>query len=256
MRKLVLFLLSVLALITASANEIVVVGDQFNRHYELNAKGEFSGLSVDVLRAIAKKNGDTLVFRLYPFARAQALVEHGKADIICGMYKTSEREKKFLFAATPYYQDQIRFYVRNGSNITWNGDLSTVRGKHVGIVRSWYYGPKFERAKDSMELSISDNLADAVKMLSRGMIDLLPSNTRNIETFLDSANPDSNIIALDPPIEFQNGFFAFHNDAAGQELRDKYSRLQNEMIANGEMDKLLRAHKMMPPTRLPGTSGK
>jgi len=244
MRMLILLLLSAIATTSAATQDVLVVGDTFHGHYEQSADGKISGLSVDLLRAIAKKNGDNISFKMYPWSRALLMVANGKADIVNGMYKTPERERHYLFCDNPYYLEQVLFYVRADSNISWNGDLASLKGKRVGVIRGWYYGPKFEYAQQNFVLSTSDNLMDGIKALAHGLIDLLVSNKHNSEAYLDAGETKSSIVALLPEIDSQPGYLAFRKDAAGEELRDSYNRLFNQMIESGEFDKLVRANKI------------
>jgi polar amino acid transport system substrate-binding protein len=244
MRTLILLLLSAIAMTATATQDVLVVGDTFRGHYEQNADGKISGLSVDLLLAIAKKNGDNITFKMYPWPRALLMVANHKADIVSGMYRTPEREQHYLFCDNPYYLEQVLLYVRTDSNITWNGDLSSLKGKRVGVIRGWYYGPKFDYAQRYFVLSTSDSLTDGVKALTHGLIDLLVSNKHNSEADLDAGETKVSITALEPAIDSQPGYLAFRNDATGEELRDKYNRIFNQMIESGEFDKIVRANKL------------
>lgn len=116
-----LFLFLVLAT-AAQARELRVAGTHFAHVFELAPNGEYIGLGADLIREISKRTGDTVRFAIYPWVRAQALVEHGKADILVGPYKTPEREARFAFSERAFYQDRMLFYVRTGTDIRWDGD--------------------------------------------------------------------------------------------------------------------------------------
>lgn len=240
MRKCFLIFAASIVFLSAHAENVTVVGDQFNHLYERNANGAPSGLGVDVLHAIAKITGDTIDFQFVPFARAQAMVEFGKADILVSIYKTPEREKRFDFSAYPYYQDQMTFYMRTGSSLRWTGDFNSLKGKRVGVIRGWHYGEKFQNARSTLTIATLDNLADGVKLLRRGFIDVLAANQRNMGTFLEPDQTGQTIEAMEPMIDLLPGYLAFRKGEEGSKLRDKFNHALKTLIDSGELSKMLR----------------
>jgi polar amino acid transport system substrate-binding protein len=248
MRKWICLLLLAIGYARAQAQGVVVVaGDQFNRLFEVDANGGMQGLSVDVLNAIAKKTGDSITYNVYPWSRALFLVEHGKADMVNGMYKTPDREKRFLYSEIPYYQDHIQFYARAESNFSWDGNLASLSGKRIAVIRGWFYGPKVEAAEQRLQITITDNLDNGIRQLKHGLIDLLLANDRNMQAKLDADTGAPKIVAVEPVIDVQNGYFAFRKDTVGDALRVRYNRVLNEMLTSGELEKMVRAHKLTLP---------
>ncbi|HEY1149465.1 MAG TPA: transporter substrate-binding domain-containing protein, partial [Pseudoduganella sp.] len=90
MRKLVAILVFLFCL-PAPARELVVIGSHFERVYERGQEDEIVGLGPEIVRIIAGRLGHKVRFELYPWARAQAMLVQGKADILVGPYKNMER---------------------------------------------------------------------------------------------------------------------------------------------------------------------
>src|ERR1043165_1762103 len=122
MRKFLAAFFTLLLIVPVSARDLLVIGTHFERVYERGQEGEIIGLGPEVVRLIAQRLGHRAIFELYPWARAQALVAQGKADILVGPYKTLERQQLMSFSRLPFYQDQMVFYVRKGTMQDWNGD--------------------------------------------------------------------------------------------------------------------------------------
>lgn len=229
------------------AKELFAVGTQFGRVFDKNQDGEFVGLSVDLLRAIAKQNGDTVRFEIFPWARAQAMVELGKADILIGPYKSPEREQRFNFSEHAFYQDQMVFYARANSGLTWNGNYASIKGKHVVAVNGWVYGSAFDRVRDELGVTNTDTLQQGLQMLSIGRIDLLATNRRNTEFLLSTLHLPSALIPLDTIIDVQNGYFAFPKSHEFDELRLHFNRAFGQLIENGEFAKMAKANEVHTP---------
>jgi len=129
-----------LAVPASHAAQVLAVGTEFANVFERNAVGEYTGLGADILRALAKQNGDDIRFEIYPWARAQWMVENEQAQILIGPYKTAEREGKFAFAKRAFYRDLMALYVRKGSEFSWDGNYASLPGPRLGVINGCVYG--------------------------------------------------------------------------------------------------------------------
>lgn len=231
----------------AGARELLVVGAEFGRLYICTPSGDCSGLGVDVLREFARRRGDTLRFRQYPWARAQAMVEAGQADILLGPYKTPERERRFAFSARPFYRDHMVFYVRRGDIAGWDGDYASLRGRRVAAVGGWAYGKDFERAREAQHIPETSQLQNGILMLTRGRIDLLAANLRNTTTLLPAMGLADAIAPLKDEIGLQDGYMAFPRLPAWNGLRASFDHVFATMVDSGEFSALARKHGVAIP---------
>lgn len=220
------------------AREWLVVGTHFPQVYEQSANGDFSGLAPAVLRRLAAELGGELRFELYPWARAQRMVELGQADILVGPYRTAEREARFAFAAEPFYQDRIVFYARRGHETQWNGDYSSLYGRRIAVVRGWTYGSQFEEARARLQPTPVETVSNGLRMLEAGRIDLLASNQRNTLPHLAALDLHGRVAELTPLIDVQRGYFAFPHDAVHDQLRLRFDRAFATLVASGQLARL------------------
>ena len=88
-------------------------GDRIPRETDLMA--EYGCARMTVNKALSALAGSGMVERrkragsFVAQPRAQAMVEAGLADILVGPYRTPERERRFAFAARPFYRDHMVF---------------------------------------------------------------------------------------------------------------------------------------------------
>ncbi|MHA5107200.1 ABC transporter substrate-binding protein/permease [Oenococcus oeni] len=92
--------------------------------------GTYTGIDVEIIRAIAKKEGFTMTLKPISFNSGAQMVLSGQMDgIIAAMTITSERKKVYDFSK-PYYRTGIIWAVSKKSHIT---KLSQLKGKTVAL---------------------------------------------------------------------------------------------------------------------------
>jgi polar amino acid transport system substrate-binding protein len=220
------------------AAERVAVGAAFSNIFEQDANGQWQGLGVDVLRILAARDGDTVSFKLYPWPRAQAMVERGQADILIGPYKSPDRIARFSFLDHGFYRDRMVFYRRREDDMPWRGDFAALKARHIAVVRGWHYGAQFDQARPLLDISEVPQLENGLRMLERGRIDLLATNERNSAGLIGSMGLGDALVALCPDISQLDGYFAFPRDAKYTALRDRYNTFFTEMVRSGELARL------------------
>ncbi len=236
------------ASLAAQGAEWRVVGTQFARVFEPDASGETAmGLAADVLRAVAARTGDTVHFKLYPWARAQAMVEHGEADVLVGPYKSPERLLRFAFAERPFYQDDMVFYTRMGGSPSWSGSYATIRGLRIVAVNGWIYGSAFDTARAEWGINNVPSVENGLMMLMHNRIDLLAANRRNTEAAIDTLQIRGAVQPLLPIIDVQQGYFAFPRQSSHDGLRQRFNQAFNQLVDSGELARLARKHGVTVP---------
>lgn len=241
------FLLSMSSFPLAYSADVLVVGTEFAQIFERDASGEFSGLGVEIIRALAKQSGDTVTFQIYPWARAQLMVETNQAQILVGPYKTAEREAKFSFASKAFYRDDMVFYVKKKMDFHWNGSYQSLQGKTIGLVNGWVYGKQFEANRPALKAEMVYSLTSGLKMLLADRFEFLASNVRNTEAMAKTLGVTNDIVALTPIIDNENGYMAYCKQAACDSLRVRFDELFERLSASGELGKLAQYYGVRLP---------
>lgn len=236
----------------AVAAERLAVGARFDLIFDQGADGQWQGLGVDVLRTLAARAGDTVRFGIYPWARAQAMVQRAQADILIGPYKSPERDKLFDFVDLPFYRDRLVFYARSGDNPPWRGEFGPLAATRIAAVRGWHYGARFDQARPRLDISEVNQLENGVQMLMHGRVDLLATNERNSAALIGALRASERMVALCPAIAQLDGYLAFPRGAAFAAARDQYNALFTEMVRSGEFARLAARHGVLAPTGVAG----
>lgn len=249
MRKLAATILAVAMGMAApaGARELLAIGAHFERVYERGQEGDIVGLGPEIVRTLAQRMGHTVRFELYPWARAQALIAQGKADILVGPYKTPERQQAMAFSRLAFYQDQMVFYARADSHAGWSGDLGALGDQRIVILNGWAYGAAFDQARPQLHLSIANSVDSGLKMLMHQHVNLFASNRRNTEPVLGKLGLVGQITMLPRVIDVQDGYFAFPRDARFDSLRRDFDAAFQRMVDSGELKKLGTRHEVVVP---------
>lgn len=247
MRAALCLVLLLLLCSPSQARVLRVVGTHFPGIYEQLGDGHFSGLGPALLQELATALDSELHFELHPWARAQRMVELGAADVLVGPYRTVEREQRFEFAAEPFYQDRILFYVRGDRPIVWRGDYSELVGRRIGVVRGWVYGSSFEQARGLLRPITVESVENGLRMLAAGRLELLASNQRNTAPHLAILDLHGGVRELSPLIDIQRGYFAFPRDEGHRELRQRFDQAFRQLVESGALRRLAAPYAVSVP---------
>ncbi|MFP4474047.1 MAG: EAL domain-containing protein [Desulfatibacillaceae bacterium] len=115
---------------------IIVVGDSAYAPFEfLDSEGNPRGITVDIWRLWSSRTGVEVEYRLMEWSRALSLVRMGQADVVGGMFPSSERDLLFDFSG-PYREIAARIFFHHGIyGVSQLGDLS---GFAIGVVEADY----------------------------------------------------------------------------------------------------------------------
>lgn len=228
----------------AIADTYLFVGTTFPLILEKNFKGEIGGLGYDIAKKIALKLGHDIKVEIYPFKRALKMVEQGEADVFIGPYKSTEREKFMRFNKYAFYQDPMVFYVKVDSDFQWNNDLSSLKGKRIGLTRGWSYGTRFDQYKPNLDIETASTVKANFQKLLAGRIDLLISHPRSALQFIDTLRITDDVKMIIPPISINKGYYGFSKNKKMDNFLIQFDLEFNKMIDSGEIHQLSRQYNL------------
>ncbi|WP_155461770.1 substrate-binding periplasmic protein [Duganella radicis] len=228
-------------------HELVVIGTRFENIYERRPNGEFGGMGVDLLRLFAQRHGYQLRFEIYPWRRAQELINGARADVLVGPYKTVERTRTMLFSGQAFFQDQVAFYVRADAMPVWEGDYHMLRGRRIVTLNGWNYGPAFTKAAPQLNISVTNSVENGLKMLTAAHVEMFATNRRDTDPVVAALGMQDKVMALAPLIDVQDAYFAYPLSPRFRDMPRQMDQMLAEMKARGELQKLARRYGVIPP---------
>lgn len=220
------------------STQVLVAGTTFARLFEPGADGKPRGLAVDVLDAILIPAGHQPRYEFYPWLRAQAMIEHGPAQILVGPYRTPERERLMRFSRQAFYEDALVFYARRREDGLWWGDFRALQPLRIGAVQGWVYGERFEQARAGLNVTAVRDLATALRMLQLDRLDLIAANQRNSEPVIQELDMKDQVALCAPPFAQLRGHFAFSRDPAGGPWARLVDAGMQRLRASGELQQM------------------
>jgi len=139
--------------------------------------GKPSGIFIELIEYIAKKEGWTLLYRSGTWSECLIRLENGEIDIIPDMAYTAEREKIFAFSNETVLSSWSQVYARKGSGIRSIIDLD---GKKIAVLQDSVQQEIFENLSESFDIKITvipvPDYNRAFEMAAKNEIDAAVSN--------------------------------------------------------------------------------
>ncbi|BED91285.1 amino acid ABC transporter substrate-binding protein [Pseudoalteromonas sp. MM1] len=144
-------------------------------------KGWVYQFSVAVLNSVDY----SVYIEFVPWARAVRAVELGKADILMpeyyiedtapSDYVAGQTRRKLLGLSNSFEGGNIGFLKRKGEPDRFNGNLKSLKGSRIGVVRGYQNTPEFDAMMDNNEFIIIDAVDDLqlVNLLVAKRVDLI-----------------------------------------------------------------------------------
>lgn len=232
---------------SAAARELVIAGTRFESIYERRPDGGFAGMGVDLLSEFAQRHGYQLRFEIYPWRRAQELINNGVADVLVGPYKSAERLRTMRFSEQAFFQDQVAFYVRADAIPIWEGDYGMLEGRRIVTLNGWNYGTAFSKAAPRLNISVTNSVENGLKMLAYSHVDMFATNRRDTDPVVVRLGLQNKLLPLAPLIDVQDAHFAYPLVPRIGAMPEQLDQMLVEMKKRGELQRLARRYGVTLP---------
>lgn len=223
-----------------------IVADSSFAPFEFqNDKGEYVGIDMELIKAIAKQQGFTIEIANPGFDAALNAVQSGQADAaIAGMSITDQRKEIFDFSDS-YYTSKILLGVKSGSKISSYKDL---KGKTVGAKKGTASYDFLDNNKDKYNYSLKafDEASSMYDSLNSGSIVALMDDEAILKYAIQQGRQFETPIKGEPSGEY--GFAVkkgsnpeliemFNNGLAALKKSGEYKKILNHYLASDKAEK-------------------
>ena len=152
---------------SGQGKNIIIVGGEigYPPYSFLDEKGEPTGLSVELTRAIAKTMGINIEIRLTPWTEARNALENATIDIIPGMFYSEERAKIFDFSP-PFSIVSTAIFARIHSPSVES--IENTRDREIIVMRGEAMHDYVLKHRLTDRILLTETPADALRLLASG----------------------------------------------------------------------------------------
>jgi polar amino acid transport system substrate-binding protein len=219
------------------SNYKIVMDSSFAPFEYQNDAGEYVGIDVELIKAIAEQQGFTVTLSNPGFDAALNAVQAGQADaVMAGMSITDARKEIFDFSDA-YYTSNILLAVKTGSSYTSYADL---KGKTVGAKNgtSSYSFLEEHAAEYGYTLKAFDEASTMYDSLNSGSIDALMDDEAVLRYAIQQGRKFDTPIPGEPSGEY--GFAV--NKGANPELIEMFNNGLAALVESGKYDEIVQKY--------------
>jgi len=206
--------------------------------YQYLDNGEVKGTHTETLRQVLTRMGYDPVFRLVPWARAEASARAGTADLIYSLTSSPSRARHYYFT-NPISEARDVFFSLSDRGLQWQ-ELDDLAGLRIGLSASYSYAPEFMEwlvAGNARVVQISQESPEltGLKMIAFGRIDLFICEETVCRYLIDKHIADrpelANVSAMPQTVGEVRGFRAAFSrqHPKGEALRDEFNKVLAEL---------------------------
>jgi len=210
--------------------------------------------------ALLLSRGYGVKVSFFPWARAVKEVENGNVDILFPEYyiepdapsdiHKGKKRLDNLALSRPFPGGEIAFLQRAGEVINFRGDLKSLVGETIGVVRGYQNTPEFDRMMDAGHFTIMHAVNDLqlAKLLFAKRVNLIIGDPRVLNhTVRHSDLPNTKIRAMldvmqqvTPALEYKYLYFAISKHREHwQSLIERLNLALVEFNRSGELKRIV-----------------
>lgn len=222
----------------ASGKTWIIAMDTVFRPFEFtNESGEFVGIDVDILKAVAEDQGFEIQIQSLGWDAAVAAVQAGQADmLIAGASITDERKEAGWIFSDSYYDSCQMFAVKKGGDVASFEDLN---GKVVAVKNGTAGAQYAESLKDQYGFTI-DVYEDSPTMYQAVVLGQASACVEDKPIMADSIKTGGlDMELLDGTESEAAPYGAAIMNEANQELLDMFNKGLTNIKENGTYDEII-----------------
>lgn len=240
---LVLFVLPAWLVPSVEAKELKVgLGELDYPPFYFMDDETLKGAAVEIAQQISGKLGHQLIYKRYPFARLQLLLQQGKIDLMILYFKTPAREKDAVYTELPHIYESSYLFTAKGAGLSFTGNLEDLSAYKFGNVRGYSHGKDYDGAEYLDKQPVGDEQT-LLRMLIGGRFDIAVGNKPAILMQAKQTGLEDAITFMVPTVDNGPNYFAFSKARSdAQELAREFSIAIREFIDTDTYREILKKY--------------
>lgn len=228
---------AVLSFSAFSAENIVISFDAANPPFMYEQNGKAAGLYPAIIEAAFKHMQVGVTLKAKPWARVIRELDMGITGV-GGIFRTAERERKYDYSE-PVFAEKLLVYFNKSRPVVFN-KVDDLRNLHVGIVRGWSYGERFDLARKANHFTVEETPADEqnFRKLELARVDAVVAIAESGTSLMTKLK---NISVAPTPLAQNPTFLAFAKSAQKKAVLSQFNQTIKEMKASGEFERIVAA---------------
>ncbi len=145
--------------VDSDSKNVIKIGfpGEFPPFYFIDENNVIRGASYEIAQHLAKTLNYDIEVHHYPnMQKLLEEVKHGRVDMVINLTGTPQRRKLAFFTRTAHVYETQDLIVRADSNITYNGELSSLSDYYIGTISGWTYGNDFDSSPYLQKVLVND----------------------------------------------------------------------------------------------------
>ncbi len=239
MKKLVLIFAMIIfsAPYTAGAEKLIFASSGALPPYIYEENQKLTGINTDVIYEACRRLNIEPEFRIMPAKRYLRDLQEGTIDAAVSLYRVKEREEFLAYPAEPINIIRNVIIARKNSNIVI-GKLDDLKGKTLGVVSAYSYGPEFDAYQDLKKIVCKDT-QELLRILQKERIEIAATQDiiyEYISKLLGFQNEFKTVYRIGER-EFYPAFSKVKGKN-GIQLAEKFSRVIQQLKEEGVIRKI------------------
>jgi len=244
MKKILIFFSLMLAVSNFSfaTEKVIVSGHSARAPFDWQEGDKLVGACIEIISLIFQDLGVEVESKYSgPWARTLKNLEHGKIDIMCGLYITDER-KRFAEFTEPFSKDPVTLFVWHDRSFPFQ-QWSDLEGKIFGDIIGASRGKKFDewRSEHATTQYVTSHKQN-IKKLERGRIDCFVTSYYLGLMQIKKLGYEEKIVPLDTPISIKNLRYGISRKSSAIEYLPQINARITQLREDGTIDFIIKKH--------------
>lgn len=220
---------------SSSDSKTLNVGIKFDQPgMGLKEGSSYTGMDVDIAKYVAKELGKEPKFSEAVSSQRETLLKTGKVDYVVGTYSITDKRKKEVDFAGPYFIAGQDLLVKSDSTITGPDAMA---GKKMCSVKGSTSATNFKEKYPQVQLQEYDTYSKCVEAIASGSVDALTTDNTILSGYASQAQYKGKVKVVGK--SFSEEKYGIGIKKGNTEMCTKITDALKKMKSSGELKKVV-----------------